>query len=166
MYRLIVERRVRRVFAQLGAGDYQSSVAQFPPHLSHHFPGEHALGGTRHTPAAMRRWFERLFAIFPDLHFEIRAVLIRGWPWHTIAAIEWTDRAILPDGSSYENDGVHIMHLRWGRVVSIRPYLDTQAVADACARAARGGVAEGMAAPIGDESDSTAAPSGVALALR
>ena len=166
MYRLLVERRVRRVFAQLGAGDYRSSVAQFPPRLYHHFPGAHALGGTRHTPAAMGRWFARLFAIFPDLHFEIRAVFIRGWPWHTIAAIEWTDRAILPDGSPYENDGVHIMHLRWGRVVSIRPYLDTQAVADACARAAQAGVAEGLATPIADNPALPVAPSGATLAAR
>lgn len=148
MYRFVVERRIRRVFAQLCAGDYESSLAQFPARIEHFFPGDHALGGTRQTPEGMRRWFERLYAIFPGLHFEIKGVLVRGWPWRTTVAIEWLDRATLPDGSSYENEGVHIMHLRWGRVVAFRPYLDTQLVAAACERAARAGVDEATAQPI------------------
>ncbi len=150
MYRFIVERRVRQVFAQLSAGNYESSLAQFPPRIYHFFPGDHALGGVRRTREGMRRWFERLYAIFPGLHFEIRGVLVRGWPWRTTIAIEWTDRATLPDGSRYENEGVHIMQMRWGRVVAFRPYLDTQLVADACERAARAGVSEAMARPIED----------------
>ncbi|MFN8514921.1 MAG: hypothetical protein U0841_20525 [Chloroflexia bacterium] len=50
MYRFVVERRIRRVFAQLGAGDYASSLARFPTRIEHFFPGDHALGGTRRTP--------------------------------------------------------------------------------------------------------------------
>jgi ketosteroid isomerase-like protein len=143
---------VRQVFAQLGAGDYESSLAQFPPTLHHFFPGDHALGGTRRTPDGMRRWFERLYAIFPGLHFEIRGVLVRGWPWRTTIAIEWIDRATLPDGSHYENEGVHIMQMRWGRVVAFRPYLDTQLVAAACDHAARAGVSAATASPIEEAS--------------
>ncbi|MFN8514922.1 MAG: hypothetical protein U0841_20530 [Chloroflexia bacterium] len=95
----------------------------------------------------MRRWFERLYAIFPGLHFEIKGCWYGVGPWQTTVAIEWIDRATLVDGSHYENEGVHIMHLRWGRVVAFRPYLDTQLVAAACraGRSRRGGRGAGAA---------------------
>jgi hypothetical protein len=28
----------------------------------------------------MRRWFKRLFRLFPDARFELRAVAVDGWP--------------------------------------------------------------------------------------
>lgn len=81
MYRGFVGRKVRETFGQLGEGDYESSVREIPAGIFHVFPGEHALGGVRRTPEGMRRWFGRLYGIFPDLSFEVRRVIVRGWPW-------------------------------------------------------------------------------------
>jgi hypothetical protein len=53
------------------------SVQQEPPRR----PAP-SLGGSRHTRDAMRRWFERLFRLFPDARFELRAVAVDGWPWN------------------------------------------------------------------------------------
>jgi ketosteroid isomerase-like protein len=57
---------------------------------------------------------------------------------------------MLADGQPYENRGVHLIRLRWGRAVSVRAYLDTQIYAAACRRMAENGVAEAKAAPITD----------------
>lgn len=42
--------------------------------FTHEFPGNHILGSVRHTPAGMRRWFQHLPTIFPDLRFEVQHV--------------------------------------------------------------------------------------------
>jgi ketosteroid isomerase-like protein len=148
MYRRFVELKVRETFRQLGEGDWETSVAQMPSHLVHVFPGDLALGGVRRTPEGMRRWFERLYAIFPDLRFGVQRVLVRGWPWDTLVAIEWVDRAIPPDGVPYINEGAHVMRLRRGKLIYLHAYCDTQKVAEVCDRLAARGMTEAAAQPI------------------
>ncbi len=148
MYRTFVERKVRETFRQLGEGDYEAQIGQMPPELVHVFPGEHALGGVRRTPEGMRKWFGRLYEIFPDLSFEVGRVLVRGWPWDTAVAVEWVDRATPPDGVPYVNEGTHVMRLRRGKLVYLRAYCDTQNVAEVCDRLAGRGLAVAAAPPI------------------
>lgn len=148
MYHTFVEHRVRETFRQLSEGDYDSSVRRMPPALYHCFPGDHALGGVRRTPEGLRRWFTRLYTIFPDLSFEVKRILVRGWPWDTTVAIEWVDHATPIDGIPYRNAGTHIMRLRRGKLVSIHAYTDTQKVAEVCDRLAARGMAEAAAPPI------------------
>lgn len=116
--------------------------------MYHSFPGDHALGGVRRTPEGMRRWFKRLYKVFPDLRFEVKGVVVRGWPWDTAVAVEWTDRAATADGVPYVNEGTHFIRLRNGKVTYLHAYLDTQKVAEVCDRLAAGGMAEAAAPPI------------------
>lgn len=145
MYRRFVERRVRETFGRLSRGDWEAQVRQMPAELVHVFPGDHALGGVRRTPEGMRRWFGRLYEIFPDLRFEVKNVVVRGWPWDTSVAVEWVDRTTPADGVPYVNEGTHFLRLRRGRLVYLRAYCDTQKVAEACERLARRGLAEAAA---------------------
>lgn len=148
MYRRFVERKVRETFRQLSEGNWEEQVGQMPASLYHNFPGDHALGGVRHTPEGMRRWFGRLYEIFPGLSFEVKRVLVRGWPWNTAVAIEWVDRASAADGVPYVNEGTHVLRLHWGKLVYLHAYLDTQKVAEVCDRLAARGMAEAAAPPI------------------
>lgn len=63
-----------------------------------------------------------------NLQFEVHSVAVSGGPWNTMVVVEWTDRAIPADGQKYKNSGVHIVRLRWGKVISIHAYLDTQVI--------------------------------------
>lgn len=150
LYHAIVRRLLRNVFAQLSAGNYEYILGQMAPQFEHIFSGTHPLGGTRHTVGAMRSWFERLYRLSPNLQFETRAMAVSGPPWDTRATVEWIDRATLADGQPYINRGVHFVRLRWGKVVSLHAYLDTQTYADACRRMAENGIDEAAAAPIED----------------
>ena len=148
MYRGFVERRVRETFRQLSRGNREAQVGQMPPEFVHVFPGDHALGGVRRTPEGMRRWFGRLYEIFPDLHFEVKHVLVRGWPWDTQVAVEWVDLATPADGVPYVNEGAHVMRLQRGKLAYLHAYCDTQKVAEVCERLARQGMAEAAAQPV------------------
>ena len=69
MYHLIVRRQVRKIFEGLSRGDWQSALGGMADRFEHIFPADHALGGVRHTKRGLKAWFERLFAVHPQLIF-------------------------------------------------------------------------------------------------
>ncbi len=148
MYHALVRRRVRATFAALNRGDYEPALAGMAERFEHRFAGENPLGGIRRDRAAMRRWFERLFRLNRNLDFDLKHIAVSGGPWDTTAVVEWTDSARLADGTSYLNTGVHVVRMKWGRIVSLHAYLDTGLWESACRRMADGGIAEAGAAPI------------------
>ncbi len=147
-YRYAIEGVVRLAFGRLSAGDYQTLLKACAPNVEHTFSGDHALGGTRHSKEALGRWFARLYRLFPGLNFEVKRVLVRGWPWRTVAMIEWVDRARPADGLPYLNEGTHVLRFSWGQLVGLHAYLDTQQVAEVLERLAQGGIEEAAAPPI------------------
>jgi ketosteroid isomerase-like protein len=147
MYHRIVKRRLRRAFDDINAGRYERIVPQFARAHRHVFFGEHALGGTRHRLETTREWYERLARVFPDLHFEVRDIVVAGWPWRTVAMVEWVDRFAV-NGTPGSNQGVHVFRLRWGRVVELSVYCDTDKLRGYLAAKAAGGLAEAIAPPI------------------
>lgn len=116
--------------------------------MHHRFGGTHALGGERHDADALRRWFERLGRLVPTLRLEIRDVWVKGPPWDTTVIVRWVGTARFPDGSPYDQHGVHVIALRWGKVTSIDANEDSQAVTMMMAALAAAGVTEATAAPI------------------
>ena len=150
-YHAFVRRQVRNTFDALTRGDWESAAAGVADRFEHIFPGDHAMGGTRHTKAGLLAWFRRLYTVHTELRFEIKHVASSGTPWDTTAVIEWRDTAVMADGDrSYVNDGVHVLRIRWGKIVSLHPYLDTQKYAAALKRLADAGFAEAAAPPIED----------------
>jgi ketosteroid isomerase-like protein len=118
------------------------------PRFEHTFSGTHSIGGTRHTVDAMRRWFERLHRLTQGLDFTVKHIAVSGMPWDTTIVVEWRDTAMLVTGDPYVNDGVHVARMRWGKVVSLHAYLDTEVFANACRRMAEQGIGEAVAEPI------------------
>ena len=150
MYHAVVRRRTAAMFELLARGDWAALVGNLAPDVHHVFPGDHALGGERHSRAAVLRWFERLGRLYPGHDFAVHRVVSRGWPWSTWVAVSWTATLRPAAGPAYENHGAHWIHLRWGRATAFHAFLDTQRLARACDDMARRGVAEAAAAPITD----------------
>ena len=150
MYHAIVRRRTAQMFERLSSGDWQPAVEGLSDDVHHAFPGDHPLGGERHTREAVSAWFERLGRLFPGHEFEVHRVVSRGWPWSTWVAVQWTAELRPQVGSSYTNHGAHWLHIRWGKATYFHAYLDTQRVAVACREMADRGVEEAAAPPIVD----------------
>jgi ketosteroid isomerase-like protein len=150
VYHAIVRRRTAEMFGRLSRGDWQSIVEGLADGVHHVFPGDHPLGGERHTRTAASRWFERLGRLFPGHDFEVHRVMSRGWPWSTWVAVEWTAHLRPQQGAPYVNHGAHWIHLRWGKATYFHAYFDTQLVAAVCRDMAGRGVEEAAAQPIID----------------
>lgn len=150
MYHSIVAARVRELFQRLGQQDYALVLDSLATKCEHSFFGEHALGGTRKTHAAIKRWYERLPRVLPGLSFEIKTIIVSGWPWATAVAVEWRDFGKTLDGKPFTNQGVHFINLSWGKTTAIRIYCDTYLLKEVLSRNAACGLAEASAQPILD----------------
>ena len=128
MYKFIVKRIVRRTFAGLSKGDYESVVKQFRPQSRFMFAGEHALGGERRGQEAVREWFQEMQRRFPGIQIVPREVVVNGWPWNTLIATHLVISAPRPGGREYRNEGMQLLRLSWGRVVEDLIFEDTLAL--------------------------------------
>jgi ketosteroid isomerase-like protein len=125
VYKFIVKRIVRRMFAGLSAGNYEPIVKQFGPRSRFYFAGDHALGGERHGPQEVREWFQLVLRLFPGLRIEPRDVVVNGWPWNTVIATRLDISSTRPGGREYRNEGMQLLRLRWGRIAEDLIYEDT-----------------------------------------
>jgi ketosteroid isomerase-like protein len=148
MYHVIVKRIARRNFLRVNNKDFGALLGDCAPDIHHRFGGTHALGGERHDKEALTRWFARLGRLGPNLTLTVEDVWVKGLPNDTTIIIRWSATDELPDGTPYRNRGVHIVKMRWGKVVDIDAHEDSQAVAANLARQAELGVAEAAADPI------------------
>jgi len=150
MYHAIIKRIARNAFGDLSDRKVEPLLERSAPDLRHTFAGDHALGGTRHSREAFHAWLERLFRLFPELTFTIDDMMATGPPWNTRLAIAWTDRGTAADGVDYQNEGVHLLHLKWGRLMELHAKLDTQHLERTLDRMAAAGIEEAAADPIKD----------------
>lgn len=148
MYARVVRRLIYWAFERLSHRDTAALLAKADANIEHTFAGNHALGGTRHSRATFEQWLSRLFRLFPELHFVVHDVIVTGPPWNARVAVTWTDRGTAADGHDYVNSGVHILRLRWGKLVALRAHLDTQHLESVMQRMSANGVQEAAAAPI------------------
>lgn len=148
MYHTIVRRILRQGFANVSKGNFDAVLAQCSPNIRHQFAGDHAFGGERNDVEMLRRWFKRVSTVLPGMRLDINDVFVKGMPWDTRAIVIWTEHCDLANGTHYVNHGIHTIHMRWGRVVSIRVSLDTQHAARIFAELGAAGVAEAVAPPI------------------
>jgi ketosteroid isomerase-like protein len=154
IYRAIVRRRVRKLFAEANAGKWQAIVDGLAPAFHYRFVGDSPLGGTRTTHDAMRRWFERLYRLFPGSRFVPETVIVEGPPWRTTimtyVKIHGTAPGATRADEPYENEFMQRMSLRWGRITSVLTIEDTQRFANILPALTAAGIADATLPPITD----------------
>jgi ketosteroid isomerase-like protein len=148
MYHSIVRRRVRHLFDAVNKGDAEPVLRAFAPRFEHVFLGEHALGGSRQTLPATRRWYERLYRLLPDIRFDLRSIVVSGGPWNTVVVVEWDETNSGTDRVRTTNHGFHVMQLRWGRATRLIICPDTIGLKATLDRLNAAGSPEALAAPI------------------
>ena len=148
MYHAIVKRRIRQAFEQVNRHRWDDLMRSIAPDVHHRFGGVHAIGGERHDRETLRRWFERLARVLPNLHLEIKKIWVEGWPWHTMVFVQWDGTATLLNGGGYSQHAIHVITLRWGKIAEIDVFENSQEVARALVVQAAAGLDEAAAQPI------------------
>jgi ketosteroid isomerase-like protein len=148
LYDRIVEAKLRQVYAALNRGDAAPMLASLAPRFTYRFEGDTSIGGQRHTQAAMRLWWARLFRLLPGLRFTIDQVIVKGPPWATRIAVELTVTTGPAETGGYTNPVMQFADMRWGRLTRIHTLEDTLLVHRNFTRLAAEGIAEATAPPI------------------
>ncbi len=149
MYHAIVKRIARKNLTRVNAKDFNELLKDCVPDVHHRFGGRHALGGERHDRAALSQWFDRLGRLGKHLTLTVEDVWVKGLPHDTTIIIRWSAADVIPDdGPAYRNRGVHVVKMRWGKIVEIDAHEDSQAVSENLVRQTALGVAEASAPPI------------------
>ena len=149
IYGYVVRMKIRQTFDHVNNHRWDKAVEALAPNIHHRVSGAHALGGERHDKDSVRRWFERLGRVFPNLHISVTDVTVKGWPWNTKVFAQWDGKATLLNGAAtYINRGLHVFTLRWGRVCALEEFQDLQAAARGLAAQGAAGLEEAGAEPI------------------
>jgi hypothetical protein len=150
MYHAIVRRKIIALFDSIGRGDAQPVLDAFAPRFTHAFLGTSAMGGARHSLAATKAWYERLYRLLPGIGFELGEIRISGAPWNTLAVVEWLESNNGADGVRTETPGYHVVRLVWGRMTWLAICPDTVGLKATLDRLAAAGFDEAHAPPIVD----------------
>jgi ketosteroid isomerase-like protein len=147
MYHQIVKGILRKGFQDISEGNFEALLKNFASNVHFTFAGETALGANLNNKEAVREWFQRVHKIFPRLHIEAQSIDVTGFPWNTVAAVKFRVSDTLADGSRYENQGVQIVRIVWGKVVDDHLQEDTLYLSQILAKLAAQGIPEANAAP-------------------
>lgn len=129
MYRWLIGRVTRRVYAGVAEGDLRFATALLAEDAHFRFPGRNPFAADHRSRHDISHWMQRFAHFRPQ--FEFHDVIASGPPWNIRACILFTDRiGDRDDPNPYVNEGVCFIRIRWGRVTEERVFLDTQAVAD------------------------------------
>jgi predicted ester cyclase len=120
------EEVARAYFERVTARDPDGMMEFWEPGGIGHIHGVAEL----RAPDTYREWFSKLFSAFPDLHFEVIDVVAD----ETRAAVRWKIDAnfngsvpfegILPTGARAEVEGVDLLTIRDGKIVSLEAYMN------------------------------------------
>ena len=150
MYYRIVRQTVEQGFQRLSQGDPDAILSKFAPSAHFRFLGDHAMSANLSTPPAIRQWFERILRLFPGIQIVPADIKVSGMPWNTLVVVQLAIHVPMPDGQSYQNTGLQMLRLRWGRVIEDYVCEDTVLLVNALQTLAGRGVLEAAAAPITD----------------
>ena len=148
LYQAIVKRKIRQSFEDVNNHRWDELMRSIAPDVHHRFGGVHAIGGERHDRETLRRWFERLARVLPNLRLEIKQIWVEGWPWHTMVFVQWDGTATLLNGGGYSQHAIHVITLKWGKIHALDVFEDSQEVARALVAQAAAGLDEALAQPI------------------
>ena len=148
IYGSIVKSRIRQSFDHVNNHRYDELLSSIAPTVHHRFLGDHAIGGERHDKDTLRRWFERLGRVLPNLHLQINNIWVKGWPWNTTVFVQWDGTATLLNGDPYSQHAIHVITLQWGKIHALDVFEDSEAVARALDAQAAAGLDEAVAPQI------------------
>jgi hypothetical protein len=109
MYKTIVKRRIRHLFAEANRGNWQAIIDSLGSPFTYRFVGDTPLGGTRNKTSSMQEWFKRIYKLVPDAKLTPHQILVQGMPWNTNIMTYVIVNGTLPSvdgapGASYENE--------------------------------------------------------------
>jgi ketosteroid isomerase-like protein len=119
---LILKLALRGAMNDLNQRRKDKIVASYADDALIKYPGRMSVSGIRKGKAAVQEFFDRYFDQFPKENCVLKESYIKNilalGPSNTIA-IRWEKTITNKAGQVFENSGVTVMKVRWGKVVEM-----------------------------------------------
>jgi len=148
MYHRIVKNQILQSFEHISNANFETVLKSCDAKVRHNFPGTHAFGGERNTREGFGKWLNRIHTILPEFPLTVKRVWVQGMPWNTTVSAYWEGYSQLPTGDIYAPTGVHVIKIRWGRIISLDVFTDSEKTGKMLASLADYGIDEAGMAPI------------------
>jgi hypothetical protein len=80
--------------------------------------------------------------------FRLERIAVSGPFWNTVVVVDWCETNSGTDGVRTANQGIHVVHLAWGRATRLLICPDSSGLVATLDRLFKSGNAEAHAAPI------------------
>lgn len=123
---LIAQRKARKLFEARNRGDLEAFLADWSDNATYIFPGEGSMSGVFRGIEAIRRWFERFHACFPERNFELCEVTVArplAFGATNEVGVHWRSVLHDPKGNTMKNEGVTMVYVRHGKAVRIHDFI-------------------------------------------
>ncbi len=128
MYGWAVRFMIRRAVRLANEGDIEAMLGAYADDVHFVFPGDSSWAADIYSKQELEPWLLRFSKEGP--RFDLRDIAVSGWPWNTTVSIQYTGRMDDANGNVvYENRGVIIGKVAWGKITSYEVFEDTQKVA-------------------------------------
>ena len=128
MYGWLVRSMIRNVLRRREEGDIGPLLSMCANDVHFVFPGDSSWAADIHGKRELEPWLRRFADV--GLRVEVQQIDVTGWPWNTTVFLRFTDHATGPNGSVvYENRGVIVGEVVWGKIKFYEVFEDTQKVA-------------------------------------
>ncbi len=124
---ILAKRRVPQWFDAMNRHDLDALLRDYAEDVTMVYPGDvDGVSGTHKGKDAIRRWYQRYFAQFPEVHQIVKAIAVRNlfdMVGNNLIAVQWEAEVTNRQGLHVKNDGVSIVESRGGKAVYLRVYM-------------------------------------------
>jgi ketosteroid isomerase-like protein len=123
---MIVKGKVARAFEALNRRDVDAFLEDWRADATKVFPGAVSGSGEISGTEAIRDWYARFFAEFPQLTFTLRSIGVsRLWDvtGNNVATAVWDIELTNPAGDRHRNSGVTVIDVTGGKVARVVDYI-------------------------------------------
>lgn len=148
MYRALIRRHIRSLFANVNRQSYDPLLNSLAPDFEHFVLGTHALSGIRDNRDDTREWYARLFRVMPELEIVLNRIEVEGPPWRMLTVLDFSAYFLAEDGTRMRGRGFVVGTLAWGKITSMKILPDTEELVAILDRMAEAGLQDAHALPI------------------
>ena len=130
---IILKVALRGAMDDLNKRQKEKIIASFADDAVIIYPGRMSVSGVRKGKAAIKEFFDKYFDQFPEEHCVAKETYIKNilaLGLSNTIAIRFQKRLTNKAGQTFENSGISVLKIRWGKVVEMQDfYFDVETLA-------------------------------------
>ena len=122
---IILKLALRGAMDDLNKRNKEKIIASFADDAVIIYPGKMSVSGVRKGKAAIKEFFDKYFDQFPEEHCVAKETYIKNilaLGLSNTIAIRFQKRITNKAGQTFENSGISVLTLRWGKVVEMQDF--------------------------------------------